>query len=536
MRLSRYGWLFLWFGLLAAALLCRPPLPVDETRYLSVAWEMWQQHQFLVPHVNGQPYSHKPPLLFWMIQAGWKVFGVNVWSARLTAPLFGLFTILLTMRLARMLWPMRQGSTWLMPYLFLATLFWSFYATLTMFEMLVSLFALIAWMALWSWQRHSSLSTWFLFALATGFGFLSKGPVILVYILPPALLAPWWMEKGRCDSWSRWYARLTAALAAGIIIALIWVIPAAYAGGREYGRAILLGQTVGRMRHSFAHARPWYWYLLFMPLLLFPWSLCPRAWRAMQAITRVPQTRFCLCILGPGLVLFSIISGKQVHYLLPLIPPFLLLLFQNMTEMLPERRARIRLPAAAMLLFSLALFVTPHLSLHGGDSELLHLLPAWTGLIPLITGVVLLAGQATIQPVIPLAVTLNTMLIILHIAFAPVLSLMYDQSPTAARIQAAQQVGQQVAVYPASLADQFQFAGRLTKPLLPQMSLKAVTLWASEHRNSQVLLLIKHSQAAFFKCPGTGHNFAGRSLVFRPAAGMAADFSRWRESISTGSR
>ncbi len=106
-RLNTYGWLVLWLTLLVAALICRPPMPIDETRYLSVAWEMWQKHQFLVPQSNGLPYSHKPPLLFWLIQVGWWFFGVNPWSARLTSPLFGLFAVLLAVRLTRMLWPER---------------------------------------------------------------------------------------------------------------------------------------------------------------------------------------------------------------------------------------------------------------------------------------------------------------------------------------------------------------------------------------------------------------------------------------------
>ena len=42
-------------------------MPVDETRYLAVAWDMWREGNFLVPHLNGEPYSHKPPLLFWLI-------------------------------------------------------------------------------------------------------------------------------------------------------------------------------------------------------------------------------------------------------------------------------------------------------------------------------------------------------------------------------------------------------------------------------------------------------------------------------------
>ncbi len=59
--------------LAVAAPWLRPLWPVGETRYASVAWEMWQRGDFLVPHLNGELYSHKPPLLFWLMHAGWAV-------------------------------------------------------------------------------------------------------------------------------------------------------------------------------------------------------------------------------------------------------------------------------------------------------------------------------------------------------------------------------------------------------------------------------------------------------------------------------
>ena len=68
-------WTGLWIVVMAAAILTRPLLPVDETRYLAVAWEMWLGGDYLVPHLNGETYSHKPPLLFWLINLGWGVFG-----------------------------------------------------------------------------------------------------------------------------------------------------------------------------------------------------------------------------------------------------------------------------------------------------------------------------------------------------------------------------------------------------------------------------------------------------------------------------
>ena len=51
------------FILLVPVVLLLPPLPIDETRYLTVAWEMRRTGEFLVPHLNGLPYAHKPPLI-----------------------------------------------------------------------------------------------------------------------------------------------------------------------------------------------------------------------------------------------------------------------------------------------------------------------------------------------------------------------------------------------------------------------------------------------------------------------------------------
>src|SRR3569832_988308 len=83
----------LWLLLVAISLYGRSFVPIDETRYVTVAWEMWLRGDFLVPYLNGEPYSHKPPLLFWLIQLGWKIFGVNDWWPRLMPSLFSLGSV-----------------------------------------------------------------------------------------------------------------------------------------------------------------------------------------------------------------------------------------------------------------------------------------------------------------------------------------------------------------------------------------------------------------------------------------------------------
>lgn len=103
-------WIYYWAALVGVSLLTRSYVPIDETRYVSVAWEMWLRGDFLVPHLNGEIYSQKPPLLFWMFNLGWALFGVNDLWPRLVSPLFGLASLFLTMRIARRLWPDRPHT------------------------------------------------------------------------------------------------------------------------------------------------------------------------------------------------------------------------------------------------------------------------------------------------------------------------------------------------------------------------------------------------------------------------------------------
>ena len=141
-RISPWLWGGLWLVLMSGAFLFRPILPVDETRYLSVAWEMWLRDDYLVPHLNGATYSHKPPLLFWLINAGWGIFGVSDWWPRLVAPTFGLGCLYLTARLGKRLWP--DHPIYLMtPFLLVGTFYWVIYTTLTMFDLIMCFWTLL---------------------------------------------------------------------------------------------------------------------------------------------------------------------------------------------------------------------------------------------------------------------------------------------------------------------------------------------------------------------------------------------------------
>ena len=269
-------------SLIAVTLFLRPPLPIDETRYLTVAWEMFRSGDFLVPHLNGEPYPHKPPLLFWLIGLAWTPFGVGEWAGRLVAPIFALAALPVTAALARALWPNAGDVARHAPVLLAGSAVYLIFAGTTYLDMVLVLTTLVGLLGVVRAGRDGRPWGWIVFGVALGLGILTKGPVALIHLLPAPLLAPLWLgplaERRR---WGGWYAGTLGGVVFGVAIALAWAVPAARGGGEAYANAILWGQTAERITGALAHGRPWYWYLPLLPVLLYPYAWGPPVWRAL---------------------------------------------------------------------------------------------------------------------------------------------------------------------------------------------------------------------------------------------------------------
>ena len=469
--------LALWLLLVSAALLFRPLMPVNETRYLAVAWEMWVREDFLVPHLNGAPYSHKPPLLFWLMQTGWGIFGVNEWWPRLVSPVFGLACIFLVIAVCRQLWPNDPGAATVAPLLLIGGLFWSLYTTLAMFDMLVAAFTLVGLLGLLRAWRQGEWSGWALVGLAIGVGILTKGPVVLLYIMPAALLAPWWDTgkaiSNRINGWVRWYLGLAASIVIGVAIGLAWAGPAMNAGGEDYANAILWDQTAGRIVNAFDHGQPFWWYLALLPPALLPWILWPALWRAANGawraryddddVTADSGIRFCLVCIALALVVLSLVSSKQPHYLLPIMPAVALLAARVLSRFgQPGRRwdaVPLSVLVAALLVIGTYLIVSeqfgPQTSL-GSAATLLWVLPALTGALWLLClpkiGPPVIAGLSAV------------LMVSVHGIARPALEQTHSVSGIAAYIGSLQRAGRLVA-HDGKYHGQYHFLGRLEKPL-----------------------------------------------------------------------
>ena len=317
-----WAWLALWCVLLLPLAILFPPIPIDETRYLTAAWEMFNSGQWLVPTVNGAWYPDKSPLLFWLIAGGWKIFGVHTWVARVEALIVALGMLLTLRRMAARLDLDARGADTAM-WLLAGCLGFTVFSTAIMFDLLLALTVLGALHALLDLDAGNWRRGIVALGVMIGLGILAKGPVMLLHIAAVAVLAPLWSGTARAHM-ARWYFALLAGFLIGVAIALAWLLPAAWYAGPTYWQP-LLDKVTGRIAKSFAHNRPWWWYLPLIPVLLLPWLLALRAPRAAWAgLWRGRFGHFVWCWWGVPFVAFCAISGKQIHYLLPLLPAWAL--------------------------------------------------------------------------------------------------------------------------------------------------------------------------------------------------------------------
>lgn len=330
-----------------AAIWFRPLLPIDETRYMTVAWEMFLRKDWLHPlSVNFEPYHHKPPLLFWLINLSWSGLGISRWAGLIPIVLASVSSVYLTAILGKLLFSDTHNSQriWI---LMTASVPFLIYGTLVLFDFTLCVFVLLSLISLLYFRKHRRIRYAFAMGLCLGLGVLTKGPVAYLYVLPVALLAPFWV-KGFSRP-AQWYGSILGAIIVSAIPVLFWLIPVIQASDGDYLYWLIWNQTAGRVTGNFnaAHVRPFWFYLPLVPVMFAPWILFPAFWRGLAKIKTELKTEeglsFLFWWLVPVFIAFSLISGKQPHYLVPLVPGFVLLISYCLKQLPNSAMAKVML-------------------------------------------------------------------------------------------------------------------------------------------------------------------------------------------------
>jgi 4-amino-4-deoxy-L-arabinose transferase-like glycosyltransferase len=292
----------------------------DESGYARIVAEMESGGDLAVLRLGGKPYTDKPPLHFWAVLVGTRLLGAySTWPYVLPSLVsYVLLVGLIGWLGARWIGP--AGGRWAAFFAATSLLLWGSAQTARMdagFALAITASVALIHEGM-SGRRGGLLA---MGGLAASLATMIKGPA------PIAIgLLVWGFEAIRLRRWGG-HAAWVALVVAGAL-PLLWIEWIAVREGEWVAFDLLFTQNLGRSIESFAHPKP-FWYFLgrFPSLCSFRGSrFSPsRSFRLFPAARRRAIGGFLAGWFLAILALFSLVSGKLDVYILPAIAPASLL-------------------------------------------------------------------------------------------------------------------------------------------------------------------------------------------------------------------
>ncbi len=303
-----------------------PFVGADEPRYARIGEEMLLRGDYVTPTLEFQPWLEKPPLLFWLESASYRLFGVSETTARLPVALLAL---LCACWMAYFAGREKDGETAVLTLLILSTsgLFLAFARFASTDLPLVAFFTVSA-SASYLASRTRSLAWAVVSAGALAGAVLAKGPIALVLL--SGIFVLYSVIQDRL-MWT--WKQLLVGAAVFLALAAPWFWLVWRETGFEFVATFWINHHLARFLTSFhRHSQPFWYYLPVIVLGFFPWSLflgssLLRLWRAHKAVVseRLTLEIFLWTWVSVPLLFFSISGSKLAGYILPVFPALALL-------------------------------------------------------------------------------------------------------------------------------------------------------------------------------------------------------------------
>jgi 4-amino-4-deoxy-L-arabinose transferase-like glycosyltransferase len=283
----------------------------DEATFAQVSREMVEAGRWLHPTTFGQPYLHKPPLLFWLMAASYSLSGVSEAAARLPGALISAMAVPLLYLAGRRIFD-RETPAVMAAAVYLTLLPVVRHGRLAMMDGAVNTLFIAALLCLF---RGMSSKRWLtgvgialgLIALAKSVVALAVGAMLGVFLVIArrhAVLRSGWLWLG---------------LGIGFAPVSAWLVLQVNALGFDVLRVLLLEQGVARAIHPVDHrGGPWWFYVFELLKFCWPWVICAVAGIGMACRSRRDAWARLVLVCGGGyLAMISVMATKLPWYVMP---------------------------------------------------------------------------------------------------------------------------------------------------------------------------------------------------------------------------
>ncbi len=374
--LAKRGTVFLFLAILVFYFYGLGHLPFvgpDEPRYAQIAREMFLRHDLVTPRLGGHTWFEKPVLLYWMMMASFKLFGVSEWAARLPAAVSGLLTIAAVYCIGRRI-DRNAADENLQAYAFWSALVSATTLGIVVFSRAASFDIILTMTTTWAlafyvlheFERNERLRGVSLAGFYTfiGLSLLAKGLVGIV--IPIGVVSLYYLFQRRLPRRNTLLS-LVWGLPLALIVAAVWYAPVIRLHGWTFVDQFFIQHHFARyVSDKYHHWRPVYYYLLVIPLLALPWTafliggLFPLGGRLKSARLSSGNRLSRLLVFALAwflfpLLFFSFANSKLPGYIIPVLPAAALIVGESLWRIQSDQgnhRAAIRTTAALCLLFA----------------------------------------------------------------------------------------------------------------------------------------------------------------------------------------
>lgn len=347
--LAKRGWQIFFIAVAAFYLFGLGHLPLlgpDEPRYAQVAREMFERHDWITPTLGGHTWFEKPALLYWMMIAAFRVFGVAEWTARLGSACSGLLTVLIVYWMARRVerasvdgeakglahWSSVVLATSLGLVTFSRGASTDIVLTMTLTLALACFFVAEI-------EEEARKRWWLLAGFYAGIGLslLAKG--LIGIVIPFGVVTIYFVLRREWPRRNVWLS-LLRGVPLFVLVAAIWYAPVIERHGWTFIDQFIIQHHFARyVSNKYHHPQPFYFYLPVLLLLALPWTPFllgafggVRRWQWRDAGAEGKLKIFALAWMLLTIGFFSLSRSKLPSYLLPVVPAAALLTGERLAQ------------------------------------------------------------------------------------------------------------------------------------------------------------------------------------------------------------